>query len=215
VTETTIRGAHGTATFELIPPYLAEMTRRSGAGGKKKNRRLSVARSRRLKAASSDTPMPALTAAAGVTLYGENSGPIWQPQSTAAASACCLLQRLIIMRGRGYRHIISLSAIPQCRLDRVHTKNRLPDDRTPPSVGLKFCRWLDTVMMHAPRRRRHTVPGGFAGLEIVDWASASVPTSRRRHIEWWSRRIRLCPGHKISKTTHANRTMSIQSRCVR
>jgi len=61
----------GTATFELIPPDLAEMTRRFGT---LMGWRLPLCRRSGSKAAWSDTPMPALTVRAGLPVHGGEFG---------------------------------------------------------------------------------------------------------------------------------------------
>jgi L-amino acid N-acyltransferase YncA len=136
---------YGTATFELIPPDLAEMTRRF--------------------AVLEDGGFPYLVAAleGRVVGYGyagayrpwpayrftvENSVYL-QPAIHRRGIGMQLLQRLIAeSEQRGYRQMIavigdsanagSIGVHRRCGFDMIGTH---------PDVGFKFGRWLDTVMM--------------------------------------------------------------------
>ncbi len=103
---------YGTATFELIPPDLAEMTRRFRA------------------------------------LTVENSVYL-QPAIHRRGIGLLLLQRLITeCEARGYRQMIAvIGDSANAGSIGVHTRTGFQMIGTHPSVGFKFGRWLDTVMM--------------------------------------------------------------------
>lgn len=136
---------HGTATFELIPPDLAEMIRRFyslTSGG-----------------------FPYLVAAADGQLAGyayagpyrprpayrftvENSVYL-RPAVHRRGIGMQLLQRLITeCEARGYRQMIAVVGdSANAGSISVHRKCGFQMIGTHPNVGFKFGRWLDTVMM--------------------------------------------------------------------
>ena len=135
----------GTATFELIPPDLAEMTRRFGA--------------------LRDGGFPYLAAELDGTVVGyayagpyrprpayrftvENSIYL-APASHRRGIGIQLLRRLIAeCETRGYRQMIAvIGDSANAGSVGVHTRAGFQMIGTHPSVGLKFGRWLDTVMM--------------------------------------------------------------------
>src|SRR5882757_4909331 len=135
----------GTATFELTPPDLAEMTRRFRA--------------------LVDGGFPYFVAAieGGVIGYAyagpyrprpayrftvENSVYL-QPSTHRRGIGLQLMQRLITeCEARGYRQMIAvIGDSANAGSIGVHTKCGFQMIGTHPSVGLKFGRWLDTVMM--------------------------------------------------------------------
>jgi len=136
---------HGTATFELIPPDLAEMTRRFNAlmdGG---------------------FPYLVATLDGGVAGYAyagpyrprpayrftvENSVYL-EPAIHRRGIGLQLLQRLIAeCEARGFRQMIAvIGDSANAGSIGVHTRCGFQMIGTHPSVGLKFGRWLDTVMM--------------------------------------------------------------------
>jgi L-amino acid N-acyltransferase YncA len=136
---------HGTATFELIPPDLAEMTRRFDA--------------------LMDGGFPYLIAVldGGVAGYAY-AGP-YRPrpayrftvENSVYLEAAIhrrgiglqLMQRLIAeCEARGFRQMIAvIGDSANVGSIGVHTKCGFQMIGTHPNVGLKFGRWLDTVMM--------------------------------------------------------------------
>src|SRR5436305_4165657 len=136
---------YGTATFELIPPDLAEMTRRFNA--------------------LMDGGFPYLVAALGGDVIGyayagpyrprpayrftvENSVYL-QPATHRRGIGLKLLQRLIAeSEARGYRQMIAvIGDSANAGSIGVHTKCGFAMIGTHSNVGFKFGRWLDTVMM--------------------------------------------------------------------
>ena len=136
---------YGTATFELIPPDLAEMTRRFEV--------------------LMDGGFPYLVAAleGGVVGYAyagayrprpayrftvENSVYL-QPAIHRRGIGMQLLQRLIAeSEQRGFRQMIAvIGDSANAGSIGVHTKCGFQMIGTHPAVGFKFSRWLDTVMM--------------------------------------------------------------------
>ncbi len=136
---------HGTATFEIVPPDLAEMTRRYRAlieGG---------------------FPYFVATIDGGVVGYAyagayrprpayrftvENSIYL-RPSSHRRGIGQQLLQRLILeCEARGYRQMIAvIGDSANVGSIGVHTRTGFTRIGTHPDVGFKFGRWLDTVMM--------------------------------------------------------------------
>ena len=135
----------GTATFELIPLDLAEMTRRFNA--------------------LMDGGFPWLVATLDGDVVGyayagpyrprpayrftvENSVYL-QPAIHRRGIGLQLLQRLIAeCEARGYRQMIAvIGDSANAGSIGVHTKTGFQMIGTHPNVGLKFGRWLDTVMM--------------------------------------------------------------------
>ncbi len=136
---------YGTATFELIPPDLAEMTRRFDV--------------------LMDGGFPYLVAALEGLVVGyayagayrprpayrftvENSVYL-QPAIHRRGIGLQLLQRLITeSERRGYRQMIAVVGDSgNAGSIGVHTKCGFQMIGTHPKVGFKFGRWLDTVMM--------------------------------------------------------------------
>jgi L-amino acid N-acyltransferase YncA len=136
---------YGTATFELIPPDLAEMTRRFAAlidGGfpylvaALENRVVGYAY------AGAYRPRPAYRFTVENSVY-------LQPAIHRRGIGMQLLQRLIgESEQRGYRQMIAvIGDSANAGSIRVHSKCGFQMIGTHPNVGLKFGRWLDTVMM--------------------------------------------------------------------
>jgi phosphinothricin acetyltransferase len=136
---------HGTATFELIPPDLAEMTRRFRT--------------------LMDGGFPCLVASLDGRVVGyayagpyrprpayrftvENSVYL-DPSIYRRGIGLALMQRLIAeCEARGYRQMIAvIGDSANAGSIGVHTKTGFTMIGTHPNVGLKFGRWLDTVMM--------------------------------------------------------------------
>jgi L-amino acid N-acyltransferase YncA len=136
---------HGTATFELTPPDLAEMTRRFKA--------------------LTDDGFPYFVAALDGRAIGyayagpyrprpayrftvENSVYL-QPAIHRRGIGLQLLRRLIAeCEARGYRQMIAvIGDSANAGSIGVHTKCGFQMIGTHPNVGFKFGRWLDTVMM--------------------------------------------------------------------
>jgi L-amino acid N-acyltransferase YncA len=136
---------HGTATFELIPPDLAEMTRRFTA--------------------LMDGGYPYLVAALDGAVIGyayagpyrprpayrftvENSVYL-QPAIHRRGIGLNLLQRLIAeCEARGYRQMIAvIGDSANAGSIGVHARAGFAMIGTHRNVGFKFGRWLDTVMM--------------------------------------------------------------------
>ena len=148
---------YGTATFELIPPDLAEMTRRFRA--------------------LTDGGFPYFVAALDGQVVGyayagayrprpayrftvENSVYL-QPTIHRRGIGLQLLQRLIgECEARGYRQMIAvIGDSANAGSIGVHRKSGFQLIGTHPDVGLKFGRWLDTVMMQrALGKGASTVP---------------------------------------------------------
>ncbi len=135
----------GTATFELIPPDLAEMTRRFRT--------------------LTDGGFPYLAAVLGGRVTGYAYAGPYRPRpayrftvenSVYLATAIHrrgigrqLLERLIAdCETRGFRQMIAvIGDSANAASIGVHTACGFQMIGTHPSVGLKFGRWLDTVMM--------------------------------------------------------------------
>jgi len=149
---------HGTATFELIPPDLAEMTRRFKSlmdGG---------------------FPYLVATLDGGVVGYAyagpyrprpayrftvENSVYL-RPSIHRRGIGLQLLQRLIAeCEARGYRQMIAvIGDSANAGSIGVHERCGFAMIGTHPNVGFKFGRWLDTVMMQrALGEGAGTLPG--------------------------------------------------------
>ena len=140
--------SHGTATFELTPPDLAEMTRRFKA--------------------LSDAGFPYFVAALEGRVIGYAYAGPYRPRpayrftvenSVYLAPAIHrrgigtqLLQRLIAdCEARGYRQMIAvIGDSANAGSIGVHSRNGFTMIGTHPNVGFKFGRWLDTVMMQRP-----------------------------------------------------------------
>jgi len=136
---------HGTATFELIPPDLAEMTRRFKALMDGGFPYLAASLDGRLVGyayAGSYRPRPAYRFTVENSVYLD-------PSIHRRGIGLKLMQRLITeCEARGYRQMIAvIGDSANAGSIGVHTKTGFTMIGTHPNVGLKFGRWLDTVMM--------------------------------------------------------------------
>jgi L-amino acid N-acyltransferase YncA len=136
---------YGTATFELIPPDLAEMTRRFAALIDAGFPYLVTAVEGRVVGyayAGPYRPRPAYRFTVENSLY-------LQPAIHRRGIGRQLLQRLIAeSEQRGYRQMIAvIGDSANAASIGVHTRCGFQMIGTHPDVGLKFGRWLDTVMM--------------------------------------------------------------------
>src|SRR6202790_3565134 len=148
---------YGTATFELIPPDLAEITRRFGV--------------------LTDGGFPYFVAVLDGRVVGYAYAGAYRPRQpyrfTVENSVYLdpaihrrgiglqLLQRLIAeSEARGYRQMIAvIGDSANAGSIGVHTKCGFQMIGTHPDVGFKFGRWLDTVMMQrALRAGGETLP---------------------------------------------------------
>jgi len=135
----------GTATFELVPPDLAEMTRRFHAlvdGGFPYFSALLDGRVAGYAYASSYRPRPAYRFTVENSVYLD-------PATHGRGIGRQLLQRLIDeCTARGFRQMIAvIGDSANAASVGVHAACGFQMIGTHPSVGLKFGRWLDTVMM--------------------------------------------------------------------
>jgi phosphinothricin acetyltransferase len=135
----------GTATFELIPPDLAEMTRRFGAlmeGGYPYFVAVLDGRVAGYAYVSAYRPRPAYRFTVENSVYLE-------PAIHRRGIGLQLLQRLIAeSEARGYRQMIAvIGDSANAGSIGVHTRCGFDMIGTHPNVGFKFGRWLDTVMM--------------------------------------------------------------------
>jgi L-amino acid N-acyltransferase YncA len=138
----------GTATFELIPPDLAEMTRRFDAlmdGGFPYLVATLEGRVAGYAYAGAYRPRPAYRFTVENSVY-------LRPAIHRRGIGLQLLQRLIVeSEARGYRQMIAvIGDSANAGSVGVHTKCGFRMIGTHPSVGFKFGRWLDTVMMQLP-----------------------------------------------------------------
>src|ERR1017187_5609339 len=136
---------YGTATFELIPPDLAEMTRRFDllmAGGFAYFVTALEGRVVGYAYAGAYRPRPAYRFTVENSVY-------LQPDIHRRGIGLQLLQRLIgECEARGYRQVIAvIGDTANAGSIGVHTKCGFEMIGTHPNVGFKFGRWLDTVMM--------------------------------------------------------------------
>jgi L-amino acid N-acyltransferase YncA len=136
---------YGTATFELIPPDLAEMTRRFEAlmdGGYPYFVAAHEGRVIGYAYAGAYRPRPAYRFTVENSVYLE-------PAIHRRGIGLQLLQRLIEeCEARGYRQMIAvIGDSANAGSIGVHTRTGFQMIGTHPSVGFKFGRWLDTVMM--------------------------------------------------------------------
>ena len=149
---------YGTATFELIPPDLAEMTRRHGLlmeGGFPYFVAALEGRVIGYAYAGAYRPRPAYRFTVENSVYLE-------PAIHRRGIGLQLLQRLIAeCEARGYRQMIAvIGDSANAGSIGVHTKGGFKMIGTHPNVGLKFGRWLDTVMMQRDLGEGgKTVPG--------------------------------------------------------
>ena len=136
---------YGTATFELIPPDLAEMTRRFGVledGGFPYLVAALEGRVIGYAYAGAYRPRPAYRFTVENSVY-------LQPQIHRRGIGMQLLQRLIAdSEQRGYRQMIAvIGDSANAGSIGVHRRCGFEMIGTHPDVGFKFGRWLDTVMM--------------------------------------------------------------------
>ena len=136
---------YGTATFELIPPDLAEMTRRFGVlmdGGFPYLVAALEGRVVGYAYAGAYRPRPAYRFTVENSVYLE-------PATHRRGIGLQLLQRLIAAsEQRGYRQMIAvIGDSANAGSIGVHTRTGFQMIGTHPDVGFKFGRWLDTVMM--------------------------------------------------------------------
>jgi L-amino acid N-acyltransferase YncA len=136
---------YGTATFELIPPDLVEMTRRFGALMEGGFPYLVAALEGRVIGyayAGAYRPRPAYRFTVENSVY-------LQPAIHRRGIGLQLLQRLIAeSEARGYRQMIAvIGDSANAGSIGVHTRCGFQMIGTHPDVGFKFGRWLDTVMM--------------------------------------------------------------------
>jgi phosphinothricin acetyltransferase len=139
---------YGTATFELIPPDLAEMTRRFAAlmeGGFPYFVAILDGRVVGYAYAGAYRPRPAYRFTVENSVYLE-------PAIHRRGIGMQLLQRLIAeSEARGYRQMIAvIGDSANAGSIGVHAKCGFDMIGTHPNVGFKFGRWLDTVMMQLP-----------------------------------------------------------------
>jgi phosphinothricin acetyltransferase len=150
---------YGTATFELIPPDLAEMTRRFDAlidGGFPYFAASLDGRVVGYAYAGAYRPRPAYRFTVENSVY-------LQPAIHRRGIGLQLLQRLIAeCEARGYRQMIAvIGDSANAGSIGVHAKCGFRMIGTHPNVGFKFGRWLDTVMMQrALGEGAATLPAG-------------------------------------------------------
>jgi len=136
---------HGTATFELTPPDLAEMTRRFKSlmdGGFPYFVGVLDGRLSGYAYAGPYRPRPAYRFTVENSIYLD-------PAIHRRGVGLALLRRLIEeCEKRGYRQMIAvIGDTANAGSVGVHTACGFQMIGTHPNVGLKFGRWLDTVMM--------------------------------------------------------------------
>ena len=135
----------GTATFELVAPDLAEMTRRFEVlieGGYPYFVAVLDGRVVGYAYAGAYRPRPAYRFTVENSIY-------LQPAIHRRGIGLKLLQRLIVeSEARGYRQMIAvIGDSANAGSIGVHMKTGFAMVGTHPNVGFKFGRWLDTVMM--------------------------------------------------------------------
>jgi len=136
---------YGTATFELIAPDLAEMTRRYRSlrdGGFPYFAAALDGRVVGYAYAGPYRPRPAYRFTVENSIYLE-------PAIHRRGIGLQLLQRLIVeSEARGYRQMIAvIGDSANTGSIGVHARTGFKMIGTHPNVGFKFGRWLDTVMM--------------------------------------------------------------------
>jgi L-amino acid N-acyltransferase YncA len=136
---------HGTATFELIPPDLSEITRRFGILQDGGFPYLAAALDGRVIGyayAGAYRPRPAYRFTVENSIYLD-------PAIHRRGIGLQLLQRLIVeSEQRGYRQMIAvIGDSGNAGSIGVHARCGFQLIGTHPYVGFKFGRWLDTVMM--------------------------------------------------------------------
>jgi L-amino acid N-acyltransferase YncA len=139
---------HGTATFELIAPDLAEMTRRYKSlidGGFPYFVGVLDGRVGGYAYAGPYRPRPAYRFTVENSIYLD-------PAIHRRGVGLVLLRRLIDeCEKRGYRQMIAvIGDSANAGSVGVHARCGFQMIGTHPNVGLKFGRWLDTVMMQLP-----------------------------------------------------------------
>jgi phosphinothricin acetyltransferase len=139
---------YGTATFELVPPDLAEMTRRFGALIEDGFPYLVAALEDRVVGyayAGAYRPRPAYRFTVENSVY-------LQPAIHRRGIGLQLLLRLIAeSEQRGYRQMIAvIGDSANAGSIGLHARCGFQMIGTHPNVGFKFGRWLDTVMMQRP-----------------------------------------------------------------
>jgi phosphinothricin acetyltransferase len=150
---------HGTATFELIPPDLAEMTRRFAVlmeGGFPYFTAALDGRVVGYAYAGAYRPRPAYRFTVENSVYLD-------PAIHRRGIGLQLMVRLIAeSEARGYRQMIAvIGDSANAGSIGVHRKCGFDMIGTHPNVGFKFGRWLDTVMMQlALGEGGRTVPAG-------------------------------------------------------
>jgi L-amino acid N-acyltransferase YncA len=135
----------GTATFELEPPDLAEMTRRFRAlsdGGFPYFSAVLDGQLAGYAYAGAYRPRPAYRFTVENSVYLD-------PISHRRGIGLKLMQRLILeCEARGFRQMIAvIGDSANAASIGLHTRCGFQMIGTHPNVGLKFGRWLDTVMM--------------------------------------------------------------------
>ncbi|MEW6766855.1 MAG: N-acetyltransferase family protein [Pseudomonadota bacterium] len=135
----------GTATFEIEPPDLSEMTRRYRALIDSNSPYLVAVSDAQIAGyayAGTYRPRPAYRFTVEDSVY---LAPEYQRRGIGAA----LLDELIVQsEKRGYRQMIAvIGDSANAGSIAVHTKAGFEMIGTHPNVGFKFGRWLDTVMM--------------------------------------------------------------------
>ena len=136
---------HGTATFELIPPDLAEITRRFRTLMDGSFPYLVASLDGRVVGyayAGPYRPRPAYRFTVENSVYLD-------PSIYRRGIGLALMQRLIAeCEARGYRQMIAvIGDSANTGSIGVHTRCGFQMIGTHPNVGFKFGRWLDTVMM--------------------------------------------------------------------
>ncbi len=157
---------YGTATFELIPPDLAEMTRRFGAlmdGGFPYLVAALEGRVVGYAYAGAYRPRPAYRFTVENSVY-------LQPAIHRRGIGLQLLQRLIAeCEARGYRQMIAvIGDSANAGSIGVHIQMRIPDDRDPSECRLQvrpLARHRDDAAR--PRRGRKHVAGGIIAPVIA------------------------------------------------
>jgi len=148
----------GTATFELEPPDLAEMTRRYRAlidGGYPYFVAILDGRLAGYAYAGAYRPRPAYRFTVENSIYLD-------PGFHRRGIGSVLLERLISeCEARGFRQMIAvIGDSANAGSVGVHSRAGFNMIGTHPNVGLKFGRWLDTVMMQRDLGEgASTVPG--------------------------------------------------------
>jgi len=138
----------GTATFELEPPDLPEMTRRFRAlvdGGFPYLVAVHDGRIAGYAYAGPYRPRPAYRFTVENSIYLD-------PSSHRRGIGLRLMQELILAcTARGFRQMIAvIGDSANAGSVGLHTRCGFQMIGTHPNVGLKFGRWLDTVMMQLP-----------------------------------------------------------------